>query len=71
LDINYPIFIYFGWILTTMARPKKDRKKVKNGLTIDPDLFEWVQSKIETKDFSTLSHAVNKALLLLKEKMEE
>jgi hypothetical protein len=53
-----------------MVRPKVKRRKIKTGITIDPDLFEWVQSKIEIKDFSTLSHAVNKALLLLKEKME-
>lgn len=53
-----------------MVRPKVDRRKIKTGVTIDPDLFDWIQSKIETKDFSTLSHAVNKALLMLKEKME-
>lgn len=53
-----------------MVRPKVKRRKIKTGLTIDPELFDWAQSKIKTKDFSSLSHAVNKGLLLLKEKME-
>jgi hypothetical protein len=53
-----------------MVRPKKERKKIKTGITIDPDLYDWVQSRIEIKDFSHLSHAVNKALLLLKKEME-
>ena len=54
-----------------MVRPKKDRKKIKTGITLDPTLYEWVQSRIESKDFSTLSHAVNKALFLLKQEMEK
>ncbi|VVB59912.1 Uncharacterised protein [uncultured archaeon] len=55
-----------------MGRPQKDKKKkkIKTGVTLDPDLFEWVQSKIKTKDFSNLTHAVEKGLFLLKEKME-
>ena len=53
-----------------MGRPKIGRHKVKTGITIDPDLFEWVQSKIASKEFANLTHAVEKGLLLLKEKME-
>ncbi len=55
-----------------MGRPKKDdkKKKIKTGVTLDPDLFYWVQSKIKTKDFSNITHAVEKGLYLLKEKME-
>lgn len=55
-----------------MVRPKKDKskKKIKTGVTIDPELFQWVQSKIKTKDFSNLTHAVEKGLYLLKEKMD-
>lgn len=54
-----------------MVRPKKDRKKIKTGVTIDPDLYDWIQSRIDTKDFSNLTHAVEKGLFLLKKKMEE
>ncbi len=55
-----------------MVRPKKDKRKmkIKTGVTIDPELFEWVQIRIKTKDFSNLTHAVEKGLFLLKEKME-
>ena len=52
-----------------MARPKVSRRKVKTGVTIDPDLFDWVQSKIESKEFANLTHAIEKGLLLLKEKI--
>lgn len=70
LVIKYQIFISFGWIFTNlMGRPKSDRHKVKTGVTIDPDLFDWVQSKIESKEFANLTHAIEKGLLLLKEKM--
>ena len=52
-----------------MARPKVERRKVKTGVTIDPELFDWVQSKIKSKDFANITHAIEKGLLLLKEKM--
>ena len=54
-----------------MGRPKKERRKRKTGVTIDPDLYEWVQSEIKIKNFANLSHAINKALLVLKQKMEK
>jgi len=55
-----------------MVRPKKDekKKKIKTGVTIDPELFEWVQTKIKTKEFSNLTHAVERGLLLLREKLD-
>jgi len=54
-----------------MARPKIDRHKVKTSITLEPELFEWIQSKIKTKEFSNLTHAVERGLLILKEKMEK
>lgn len=54
-----------------MVRPKVERRKIKTGVTIDPDLFDWIQSKIKTKEFSNLTHAVERGLILLKEKMEK
>lgn len=53
-----------------MARPKVIRRKIKTGITIEPDLFDWVQTKIKTKEFANLTHAVEKGLLLLKEKLD-
>jgi hypothetical protein len=53
-----------------MGRPKVERRKIKTGITIDPDLFDWVQKKIEIKEFSNLTHAIEKSLLLMKEKMD-
>ncbi|MEA3457892.1 MAG: hypothetical protein U9R21_04355 [Candidatus Thermoplasmatota archaeon] len=54
-----------------MVRPKKNGPlAIKRSVSIDPELFSWVESKIETKRFSTLSHAINEALLQLKNKLE-
>lgn len=54
-----------------MVRPKKKGPlAVKRSVSIDPELFHWVEFKIEEKRFSTLSHAINEALLQLKNKLE-
>jgi Arc/MetJ-type ribon-helix-helix transcriptional regulator len=54
-----------------MVRPKKKEPlSVKRSVSIDPELFKWVESKIIVKRFSTLSHAINEALLQLKNNME-
>jgi Arc/MetJ-type ribon-helix-helix transcriptional regulator len=53
-----------------MVRPKKKGAlSIKRSVSIDPELFEWVESKIEEKRFSTLSHAINEALLKLKNEL--
>lgn len=53
-----------------MGRPKVPQRKIKTGITLDPELFEWIQAKIKTKEFSNLTHAVERGLHLLREKME-
>ena len=53
-----------------MARPKIERHKVKTSITLEPDLFEWIQSKIKSKEFANLTHAVERGLLLLRKKIE-
>ena len=54
-----------------MVRPKKKGPlSVKRSVSIDPGLFNWVESKIKIKRFSTLSHAINEALLRLKKELE-
>ena len=55
----------------TMVGQKSGRRKVKTGVTIDPELFEWVQKKIKTKEFNNLTHAVERGLYLLRESMEK
>lgn len=53
-----------------MGRPKVPKRKIKTGITLDPEMFEWIQSKIKTKEFSNLTHAIERALHLLREDME-
>jgi Arc/MetJ-type ribon-helix-helix transcriptional regulator len=50
-----------------MGRPQIERHKIKTSITIDPELYTWVQSKIETKEFSNLTHAIERGLILLRE----
>jgi Arc/MetJ-type ribon-helix-helix transcriptional regulator len=54
-----------------MGRPQIERHKIKTSITIDPELYSWVQSKVETKEFSNLTHAIERGLILLREKLEE
>jgi Arc/MetJ-type ribon-helix-helix transcriptional regulator len=55
-----------------MVRPKKEGPlAVKRSVSIDPYLFEWVTNGIQKKRFSSLSHAINEALLHFKEKMDK
>lgn len=54
-----------------MVRPKKKGPlSIKRSVSIDPEIFHWIELKIKEKRFSTISHAVNEALLQLKNKLE-
>jgi len=53
-----------------MGRPKIKKRKIKTGITLDPEMYEWIQSKITLKEFANLTHAVERGLLLLKEKID-
>lgn len=68
--IYIKVFISFYRIQTYMARPKIERHKIKTSITLEPELYQWVQSKIKSKEFANLTHAVERGLTLLKEKME-
>jgi len=45
------------------------RNRIPRSITLPKDLDDWVLSKIETRDFANFTHAVEKGLILLKEKM--
>ena len=53
-----------------MVRPKVKKRKIKTGITLDPDMYEWIQSKIKTKEFSCVTHAVERGLVLLRQKLD-
>jgi Arc/MetJ-type ribon-helix-helix transcriptional regulator len=54
-----------------MVRPKKKGAlSIKRSVSLDPELFDWVESKIKEKRFSTLSHAINEALLKIKNQID-
>lgn len=45
--------------------------KVTKTVTIDKDLLEWIDRMIEEKEFGSLSHAIEKALFLLKKQYDK
>ncbi len=52
-----------------MAIRGGEKPKRKTAITIDQDLYDWVQERIETKEFSSFSHAVERGLYILKSQM--
>jgi Arc/MetJ-type ribon-helix-helix transcriptional regulator len=46
---------------------EKPMPKKRLQVTIRKDLVEWMEKKIEKGDFASYSHAIDKALIKLKE----
>jgi Arc/MetJ-type ribon-helix-helix transcriptional regulator len=44
--------------------------KLKKSVTINKDLLDWIDKKIDEKEFASLSHAVEKGLYQLKKNYE-
>lgn len=45
--------------------------KLKKSIAIDEDIYKWVMQKVKRKEYASLSHAIQKALLDLKLKEEK
>ena len=45
--------------------------KLKKTITINKDFLDWIDQKIEEKEFASLSHAVEKGLYQLKKNYEQ
>jgi Arc/MetJ-type ribon-helix-helix transcriptional regulator len=45
--------------------------KLKKTVAIDKDIYDWVMQKVKLKEYASLSHAIQKALLDLKLKEEK
>lgn len=46
-------------------------RKLRRDITIEQELIKWVDEMIEKNEFSSLSHAIQKALYLLKADYEK
>lgn len=44
--------------------------KVKKTIVIDQDLLKWIEAMIEKREFGSVSHAVEKAVLKLRAEYE-
>jgi len=49
----------------------KEAMKVKKTVTIDAELLKWIEKMIEAKEFGSLSHAIEKALVKLRKEYEK
>jgi len=55
-----------------MIRPKKIiRRKIRTAITLEPELYDWIKSKIKIKEFANLTHAVERGLYLLKKEVKK
>lgn len=46
------------------------RVRIPRSITLPKDIDDWVNSKIETREFANFTHAVERALIILKKQME-
>ena len=53
-----------------MNKAKDQENKLQLSISIDAKLISWVDDKIRSKIFSSRSHAMERALFILKEQEE-
>lgn len=48
-----------------MSMPRGSRPKVKIGISLDPDLYEWIVARTGTGgEFASISHAIERSVYL-------
>jgi len=52
-------------------KEKIRRPKVTKTITINRELLEWIEKKIEEREFASVSHCVEKAIFHLKREYEQ
>jgi hypothetical protein len=60
------VFVY-----TMSPRATKKPKGETHSVRINKDLDDWVESMIESEEFGSWSHAIQRGISLLKEKLEK
>lgn len=64
---NLSLYKYFDKRLQVMASGKR---KPYITITVPPELLEWLNSKVEKRDFANLAHGVELCILRYKEAEE-
>lgn len=41
--------------------------KIRASVTLPPDLYDWALSQVESREYASLSHAVERGLMLLRD----
>jgi Arc/MetJ-type ribon-helix-helix transcriptional regulator len=52
-------------------RPKLHGHKIRVSVTLSPEIYEWAAKRVGPgADFASLSHAIERALVLLRERVK-
>jgi hypothetical protein len=51
--------------------PRKEKSEKIHSVRVRKDLEDWVESKIESQEIGSWTHAIEWGLVLLKEKLEK
>lgn len=54
-----------------MKEKRIKKPKVTKTITINKELLEWIEEKIEEREFASVSHCVEKAVYRLKAEYEK
>lgn len=82
IAVVFSVVIAFLQLLIAPRKIQKIREDLVNPLahektkksvmvTLDKDLLKWLEDEIEKKEFGAISHAIEKALLKLKQDYEK
>jgi Arc/MetJ-type ribon-helix-helix transcriptional regulator len=44
------------------GHPRQHGNKVRVTISLDPDLYDWLRKMVESKDFGSVTHGVEKAV---------
>jgi hypothetical protein len=51
--------------------PRKDRTKRRLAISIDPDLYDWLEARVgPNRPFGSMTHAIETAVVQMKAKSE-
>lgn len=54
-----------------MSAPRGSRPKVKIGISLDPELYEWIVARTEIGgEFASVSHAIERCLVFYRRSIE-
>ena len=57
--------------LRPVKRDSHDSKRIRKYISFDPEQYDWIEENLKTLKFSSVTHAVEWSLYVLKEKLDK